>query len=322
LTARPPPSHRNNRADATAHFGFAIGMRQAAAFLCAVALVGCVAPTQGQLPGRVPGATALNAHIPPFARGSFAPFSREAAVQIALGEWRAFRQPIKYPGTELPEDEEREEGLWQRVGLYWWLGLDPSWRESGWTGIHDEAGRVFAAGEDGNYAWSAVFISYVMRMAGAGSSFPYSMTHSDYIDAAARHDPGVALTPERVVAYAPQKGDLICAWRGRYPVSFDQLPAARFPGHCDIVVAIKRGELDVIGGNVDNAVAMKPVPITADGHLAGPDGVVVDPEHHWFVVLKVLYRQPGMAPPALVAAAPASRSGSGFAQAKDSVIAE
>ena len=29
-----------------------------------------------------------------------------------------------YPNIELPEDEEREEGLWQRVGEYWWLGLD------------------------------------------------------------------------------------------------------------------------------------------------------------------------------------------------------
>jgi len=45
----------------------------------------------------------------------------------------------------------------------------------------------------------------------------------------------------------------------------------------------------VIGGNVDNAVAMKHIPATADGHLAGPDGVVLDPDHNYFVVLKVDY---------------------------------
>ena len=274
-------------------------MRHSAAILLTFVLAGCaVAPSPPPL-ARAPAAptTALNAHIPPFARSPYEPFSREAAVQIALGEWRAFRQPVVFPNIELPEDEEREEGLWQRVGLYWWLGLDPSWRQSGWTGMHDENGQVFPADRDGFYAWSAAFISYVMRLAGAGDSFPYSENHSDYIDAASRHDPGVALTAERVEVYAPQRGDLICLWRGRRPVTFDELPAGRFPGHCDIVVGIKPGQLDVIGGNVQNAVAMKYIPVTADGHLAGPDGVVLDPDHHWFVVLKVLYQRDGTPPP-------------------------
>jgi hypothetical protein len=213
----------------------------------------------------------------------------------------------------LPEDEEREEGLWQRVGLYWWLALDPSWPQSGWTGIHDENGQVFPADRDGFYAWSAAFISYVMRLAGAGPSFPYSENHADYINAAAQHIPGVALEAERVEAYAPQRGDLICLWRGRQPVTYDQLPAGRFPGHCDIVVYIKPGQLDVIGGNVDNAVAMKYIPVTADGRLAGPDGVVLDPDHHWFVVLKVLYRRDGTPPPSnAISAAPAAGNGCGL----------
>ena len=126
------------------------------------------------------------------------------------------------------------------------------------------------------------------------AAFPYSATHADYIVSAARRDRGVALTAERVTLYAPQPGDLICAWRGQTPVSFDELPTAgRFPGHCDIVVGRKPGELDVIGGNVDNAVTMKPIPVTADGRLAGLDGIVLDPEHHWLVVLRVLYQRPG-----------------------------
>jgi hypothetical protein len=217
-----------------------------------------------------------------------------------------------FPNIELPEDEEREEGLWQRVGVYWWLGLDPSWTQSGWTGIHDQNGQVFPAGRDGYFAWSAAFISYVMRLAGAGSSFPYSENHADYINAAAQHTPGVALEAERVEVYAPQRGDLICLWRGRQ-VTFDQLPAGRFPGHCDIVVGRKQGQLDVIGGNVDNAVAMKYIPVTADGHLAGPDGVVLDPDHHWFVVIKVLYQRDG-APPPSTAISEASPAGNGLAQ--------
>ena len=65
----------------------------------------------------------------------------------------------------------------------------------------------------------------------------------------------------------------------------------------------------MIGGNVDNAVSMKYVPIAADGRLAGPDGVVIDPYYHWFVVLKVLYRRDGTAPPsnAISALPPAER---------------
>jgi hypothetical protein len=265
------------------------------ALLAAVFLAGCAVPAEEPLPpGPAPGvATSLNAHVPPFARWPYQPFSREAAVQIALREWRAFGQQVVFPNVELPVDEERQEGLWQRVGEYWWLGLDPNWKEQAWTGIHNENGQVFPESQDGDYAWSAAFISYVMRIAGAGSRFPYTETHSDYINAARRHglglEPGTALAAERIEVYAPQRGDLICYWRGRRPVIYDELPTGRFPAHCDIVVAIRPGELDVIGGNVDNAVAMKHIPATSDGHLAGPDGVVIDPDHHYFVVLRVEY---------------------------------
>jgi hypothetical protein len=283
-----------------------------AAVLSVLVLAGCAATPQRAVPvagtRSVSGAT--TAHIPPFARWPYEPFSREAAVQIALAEWRAFRQPVVFPNIELPEDEEREEGMWQRVGLYWWLGLDPSWPQSGWTGIHNEYGQVFPAAIDGDYAWSAAFICYVMRLSGAGSSFPYSESHSDYINAAAQHSPGVAIEAERVQVYAPQRGDLICLWRGQQPVTFDQLPTGRFPGHCDIVVGTRPGQLAVIGGNVDTAVAMKYVPITADGHLAGRDGVVLDPDYHWFVVLKVFYQRDGIPPPSnAISAAPAPDRG-------------
>jgi hypothetical protein len=264
------------------------------ALLLALILGSCV-PPPAEVPAPIlpPPTAAVDAHIPPFARWPYQAFSREAAVQIALREWRAFGQPVVFPNTELPEDEEREEGLWQRVGEYWWLGLDSRWRQQGWTGIHNENGIVFPESDDGNYAWSAAFISYVMRIAGAGSRFPYSETHSDYINAARRHglglEPYTALTAERIEVYAPQRGDLICYWRGRHAVSYDDLPTDRFPAHCDIVVAIRPGDLDVIGGNVDNAVAMKHIPATSDGHLAGPDGLVIDPDHPYFVVLQVGY---------------------------------
>ncbi len=132
-----------------------------------------------------------DAHVPPFARVPYEPISRAAVVAIALREWRLFGAPVDDapPGSyrpATPEDKpERQQGLWQRVGEYWWLAMNAGDPDAGWTGKHDANGVVFPANEDGTYAWSAAFVSYVMRIAGAGSRFPYSASHSDYIDIAA-----------------------------------------------------------------------------------------------------------------------------------------
>jgi hypothetical protein len=209
------------------------------------------------------------------------------------------------PGTRPPalpdEKPERWPGLWQRVGEYWWLGVDPNAKEAAWTGKHDEDGVQFPAGEDGRYAWSAAFVSYVMRTAGAGARFPYSPTHADYINTAADmaqgRVKGWVVTAERPSAYAPSPGDLICMGRGAAArLRFEDLPTGTFPGHCDIVVQATPGALSVIGGNVDDAVTMKHVPTTPDGKLAGPDGVVVDTRYPWLVVLRVLYNEPNNGP--------------------------
>ena len=259
--------------------------------MLALALAGCAA--EERAPGTGLGAQPDDAHIPPFARFPYQRFSRDAAVQIALREWRAFGSVVVHPNEELPYDAERTEGLWQRVGEYWWLGLPLGAKDQGFTGMHNENGAVFPASQDGNYAWSAAFIDYVMRMAGAGHRFPYSPTHADYINAARERSAGgrsdLAISAQRPERYAPQVGDLICLWRGSRQIRFDDLPVDRFPGHCDIVVAIHQGSLDGIGGNVDNTVGMWQVPLTADGHLVQPDGTVVDPDHPWFVVIRVEY---------------------------------
>ena len=77
--------------------------------------------------------------------------------------------------------------------------------------------------------------------------------------------------------------------RGRRTLRYDDLPADRFASHCDIVVTTRPGILEVMGGNADDSVSMKRIPVTADGRLAGADGVVVDPDHPWFVVIRVVY---------------------------------
>ena len=134
------------------------------------------------------GSSMQDAHIPPFARVPYEPFSRETVVAIARREWRLFGQNIADAEADATRviKPEREPGLWQRVGEYWWLGLNAGSAESDWTGKHDEHGTIFPPDMDGDYAWSAAFISYVMRIAGAGRRFPYSADHADYINAARR----------------------------------------------------------------------------------------------------------------------------------------
>jgi hypothetical protein len=262
--------------------------------LLLLGLAGCAQTDQPVQPG--PNAGHIvdpSAHVPDFARKPYEPFSREDAVAIAMREWRLWGQPVDDdpPDTRpppLPQDKpERMPGLWQRVGEYWWLGQDAERRESAWTGKHDEFGLVFPASHDGEYPWSAAFISYVMRMAGAGARFPYSPAHATYINAA-RANNGWVVSAHAIDRYAPKPGDLICAWRGRKRVRFEDLPTG-FPGHCEIIVATGPGVVSAISGNVDDAVTLTHVPVTADGRLGTASNQPIDTRYPWFVVVEVLY---------------------------------
>jgi hypothetical protein len=242
-----------------------------------------------------------DAHIPPFAKTPYQPFSRQSVVAIALREWRLFGRNVADPDAEETRiiKPEREPGLWQRVGEYWWLGLNAGSAEIAWTGKHDGAGAVFSPDADGDYAWSAAFISYVMRIAGAGPAFPYSADHADYINAARRVSLGQTKTwlvaAERVQDYAPQPGDLVCFGRGSARgLRFEDLPTQNlFTSHCDIVVdTATPGQITVIGGNVQDSVTMNHIPVTADGKLAAPEGVVMDTRFPWMAVLRLLVDEP------------------------------
>ena len=238
--------------------------------------------------------------MPEFARKPYAAFSRANAVAIALREWRLFGELIDDdpPGTRSPpppdQKPERMPGLWERVGEYWWTGQDADRPERNWTGRHDENGNEFPAGQDEAFAWSAAFISYVMRVAGAGARFPYAPAHHTYINLARQQSLGRtqwwAVTAEPPDTIPPQPGDLICAGRDwAQDLRFEDLPTGKsFPAHCAIVVATGAG-LSVIGGNVDDAVTLTHVPTTADGRLAEAGGLPVDTRYNWFVVLRVLY---------------------------------
>ncbi|HEV8014561.1 MAG TPA: DUF2272 domain-containing protein [Stellaceae bacterium] len=226
--------------------------------------------------------------VPDFAAKPFEPFNREDVVAIALREWRLFGSPTD-DTPEATQKPERAPGLWERVGEYWWLGLGGRMREARWTGKHDEIGRVFPASDDERYAWSAAFISYVMRIAGAGERFPYAPNHATYVNAAAAGRSPIlrAHAPE---TYAPKPGDLICfgrEWASR--LRFSDLPTTDFwPGHCAIVVAQAAGTLSAVGGNDNDAVTMDRVTRAADGSLQSQDSPTAAPTV-WPIAIEVLY---------------------------------
>jgi hypothetical protein len=219
----------------------------------------------------------------------YAPFSRTNAVAIALDEWRLWGMRVDDSGGAgyVQEDAtmgERQPGLWERVGEYWWEGMNASEPDARWTGKHDGAGTVFPVAVNGQYAWSAAFISYVMRIAGAGPGFPYSPDHATYINAAARGNP--LLVAENPADYAPRLGDLVCFPRGHARnMVFQDLPTAHdFPAHCSIVVAGGVDSISIVGGNVNDAVTMEHLHTNDAGELHGN-------RENWFVVLKVNYVQ-------------------------------
>ena len=248
----------------------------------------------------IPLVSGCSNRVPPFAEVPYGRFSRAAVVAIAQREWRAFGSPVNDDDHLNWDKPERNEGLWQRVGEYWYVGMNPGRYEARWTGKHDEYGREFPPEQDGRFAWSAAFISYVMRIAGAKQAFPYAADHAVYINAAKRMtlgtEQGWLVSAERPEAYAPVPGDLICHGRDQAAsLRYDDLPTVgMFPAHCDVVVeGPKDGVIGVIGGNVHDTVTLRHIPVTADGKLARPDGVVLDQKQTWIAVLRVHEAAPG-----------------------------
>ncbi|SFP53953.1 Putative peptidoglycan binding domain-containing protein [Geodermatophilus dictyosporus] len=146
--------------------------------------------------------------------------------------------------------------------------------------------------------WSAVFISHVMRTAGAGDHFTYSRAHQAYIREARRNRlDGRTSNPfwaYRVGEIAPRVGDLVCADRGS-GATYDNIGDNTYRAtHCDVVTAVAPGQLRTIGGNVSQAVGCTELRTGPDGRLR-TDG---SQARYFAVISSSGSRAPGPAPPA------------------------
>jgi len=108
----------------------------------------------------------------------------------------------------------------------------------------------------------------------------YSPLHSKYItDSIANRKQGK--TNEAFVGYkvneiAPKVGDLVCYSR-QGGIDYDT--TGSYKSHCDLVVKKRKNEIEVIGGNVNNAVTKKI--LSTDNR-----GVLTDKKYDWFAVIK------------------------------------
>ncbi|WP_439671081.1 DUF2272 domain-containing protein [Cupriavidus necator] len=139
----------------------------------------------------------------------------------------------------------------------------------------------------GSWAWSAVFISWVLRKAGLDErQFLTGQSHSMYVvDARDGILPRPAFHIEPVPAM-PRPGDIICAGRGRdrYLEDIAEIGFGTTPMHCDIVVGVDPATRVVraIGGNVQQSVSMEEIELGDSGRLDG----VTNSHMPWLLVMR------------------------------------
>lgn len=157
--------------------------------------------------------------------------------------------------------KENDPTIFDRVKAYWQEGAEVFW---------DKTKML-------NEAWSAAFISYVMKKSGAGDNFKYSTSHSVYITDAIKNrkennkNPFKAYKPEEV---SLAKGDIVCYPR-QNGVSYDT--KGNYASHCDIVMDIKKDYAETVGGNVSNSVSKTNVAIDTNKKII---------DKKYFVVIK------------------------------------
>ncbi len=188
-------------------------------------------------------------------------------VKNANDEWARFGyDTIGKDGKKIREGaKEYDEGFWQRVGDYWQQAL----------------GKRYT-GKDRDVPWSSAFISWIMAKSGGlfGIPFRKSSAHASYIREYVKNRkegrldaPFVAY---RINEQPAEVGDLVCYSRESTTNLYDR--TSNYKSHCDIVVAKRQGEIEVIGGNVAQSVSKKIVSTDATGR--------VNAGGKWFAIIK------------------------------------
>lgn len=182
--------------------------------------------------------------------------AKTSMVLLAVQEWARYgRQIITYSANGTPRTEQlgvKEREAPERINDYW-----------------KSVGRPNLSGLDTEVPWSAAFISWDIESAGVSRDlFCPDSRHTIYVERMVERArrPGAAFIPLHLNERAPQVGDLICASRDGGGTTLENLD--RGPGHCDIVVELRPGEVHAIGGNVGDSVTRSLFPLDASGFLS------------------------------------------------------
>ena len=134
----------------------------------------------------------------------------------------------------------------------------------------------------GEHPWSAAFISWVMKVSGAGRHFLYSETHADYvIDAIEEKELNskAKFKGYRIMEIKPKVTDLVCKRRmgstADYAYGEDHTVLDNSPLHCDIVTKVNKNDIEVVGGNINNKVDRANLSLNKDGYLNEQDYFVI-----------------------------------------------
>jgi hypothetical protein len=231
-------------------------------------LTGCGLQKQGQTPTLLAAANVT----PSFA----IPNARERMIYLARQEWELFGRPevsyniepsaVTYP-SKSTQGHETLPPFFSRVFMYWYTATD-----------------LPIIGYEGEIRpWSGAFIVWLARSAGVPESdLPSTVLHWDYIQYVMAAGSKNRFVSHAINTYVPKPGDIICAPRGEAFIqsihNYNDL--RRGPYHCDLVIAKRLGELDVIGGNVMDAVSLAHI------KLDGARKVVPTKARPWSLVIE------------------------------------
>jgi hypothetical protein len=157
---------------------------------------------------------------------------------------------------------EQEPALAAQIRLYW-QGIAP------FPGV--------------DTAWSAVFVSWCVKQAGAtAAEFRFAAAHSRFVNQAIRNQiagNGV-FRGHRVATYPPQVGDILQNNRAGNHFDYDFAQANKsYASHSAIVMEVgtdnKGRYLRTIGGNENDSVGMKEVRLDAKGIVKNGSGLYI-----------------------------------------------
>lgn len=224
--------------------------------------------------------------------------ARDRLVRIALAEWEDWGRPFvdhTGPAIAAPLEERREDDAETFPAMLAYWNAVPGREET----IAENVAR-FRAGGAGpgpwtEVPWSAAFISFLARTAGYDrADIPWSDAHWRIVDAMMAREaafPGeAAFGVHAPTARPPVPGDMLCAGRGeargRYAVPEDRAAEAgqAVPMHCDVVVGVRPGAVEVVGGNLGDAVRMAVLPAQPDGRLDPREAEGAPEMPAWFVL--------------------------------------